>query len=355
MSPSQADVPAVSVVTATRNRPQALRAALLSIKAQSFAAFESIVVDDGSDAETLTAYDSLWSELDNRFRLMKDPAPGGPGTGPAAARNRGVRLARGEFVAFLDDDDVWTNPDHLAVGIESLRRTGADYYFANMVGIRRGQVVIPDWFPDSPELTAGPTVWERPAVHEVGRSALLKMMRHHLVHPDTSVIRRALLQETGGFLERVRFSEDYNLMMRLADRARRVLYRPDIVAHYRLPEADSVSSMDSRVEHALQMLACTQHIRLTCLRGDVRRCARAREGWTFRQLAGYLHEAGRNAAALSLAWQAVCVFPTLGAWAGLARSLGRSLFAQLARRRPTLPAPGVTATAADHGALPSVS
>jgi len=139
------------------------------------------------------------------------------------------------------------------------------------------------------------------------------------------------------------------------DRARRVLYRPDIVAHYRLPEADSVSSMDSRVEQALQMLACTQHIRLTCLRGDIRRCARAREGWTFRQLAGYMHEAGRNAAALSLAWQAVCVFPTLGAWASLGRSLIRALFAPLTRRRPALPAPSATVTATDQGALPSVS
>src|SRR5262245_25246900 len=228
---SQVDVAVASVVTATPNRPQAIRAALLPNKAQSFVAFASTVVDDGSDAETLAAYDSLWTELDGRFRLVKGPATGLPGTGPAAARNRGMRLARGEFVAFLDDDDVWTSPDHLAVGIESLRRTGADYYFANMLGVRPGQVVIPNWFPDSPGLTAGPTVWEQPAVHEVGRSALLKMMRHHLVHPDTSVVRRSLLQETGGFLERVRFSEDYNLMMRLMDRARRVLYRPDIVAH----------------------------------------------------------------------------------------------------------------------------
>jgi len=352
---SQVDVPVVSVVTATRNRPQAIRAALLSIKAQSFVAFESIVVDDGSDAETLAAYDSLWTELDGRFRLVKGPAAGLPGTGPAAARNRGMRLARGEFVTFLDDDDVWTSPDHLAVGIESLRRTGADYYFANMVGVRPGQIVIPNWFPDSPGLTAGPTVWERPAVHDVSRSAMLKMMRHHLVHPDTLIVRRSLLLEAGGFLERVRFSEDYNLMMRLMDRARRVLYRPDIVVHYRLPEADSVSSMDSRVEQALQMLACTQHIRLTCLRGDIRRCARAREGWTFRQLAGYMHDAGRNAAALSLAWQAVCVFPTLGAWASLARSLGRALFAPLTRRQPARPAPSATVTTRDQGALPSVS
>jgi hypothetical protein len=171
----------------------------------------------------------------------------------------------------------------------------------------------------------GPRLREAPAVYEVGRRALLEMMSHHLIHPDVALVRRRLLEEVGGFWERIRFSGDYELMMRLADRCRRVLYRPDAVAHYWLPEADSVSSLVSRIEQALQLLACAQHVRVSCTDGGVRRCARAREGWTLRQLAGYLQEAGRNGAALSLAWQALCIYPTVGAWAFLTRSLGKAL------------------------------
>ena len=152
---SLTDRPTVSVITATRNRPEALRAALTSIAAQSFADFEALVIDDGSDEETLRAYEALWAGLDGRFHLHRAVAPGVPGTGPSAARNRGLRQVRGEFIAFLDDDDLWVKEDHLAAGIEALRREGGDFYFANMIGVRREKAVIPDWFPASPGLTAG--------------------------------------------------------------------------------------------------------------------------------------------------------------------------------------------------------
>ena len=113
-------------------------------------------------------------------------------------------------------------------------------------------------------------------------------------------------------------------MMRLMDRCRCAFYRPDAVVHYRLPEADSVSALDLCMEQALQVLACAQHLRVTCADSGVRRCARAREGWTLRRLAGYLREAGRDTAALSLVWQAFWVYPTFGAAAALAGSPARA-------------------------------
>jgi glycosyltransferase involved in cell wall biosynthesis len=352
---TNADTPAVSVVVATRNRAGLLGEALASIAAQTFTDFEVHVIDDGSDAATLAAYDALWAGLDGRFHLHRAVAPGVPGTGPSAARNRGIRQARGEFVAFLDDDDRWIKDDHLAAGVEALRRHQGDYYFANMAGLRQGTTVIPDWFPNSPGLTAGPRLGEAPPVHEVGRQPLLAMMRHHLIHPDATVVRRQLLLEVGGFYERIRFSEDYELMMRLMDRCRRVLYRPEVVVHYRLPEADSVSSLDSRTEHALQILCGIQHVRVSCLDPAVRRCARARESWTLRQLAGYLQDAGRGGAALPLAWQALCVFPTPGTAAFLAKSLVRALAGSVRRRPVVEEKPTRTPRRTEAGAAQSVS
>src|SRR3954451_15572727 len=171
--------PLVSVVTASRNRPFWLQKTLRSIAAQTYDRFESIVIDDGSDAETLSAYEGIWDGLDPRFLIQKPPAPGVRGTGPAAARNRGIRLAKGEYIAFCDDDDLWNLADHLEVGVGVLEQEGGDFFFANMRGENNGEVTIPDWFPDSPRLTAGPRVLHDPVVYEVTLPDLTATMHHH--------------------------------------------------------------------------------------------------------------------------------------------------------------------------------
>jgi glycosyltransferase involved in cell wall biosynthesis len=96
--------PRVSVVVATRDRRPMLARALASVGAQRFRDFEILVVDDGS--------------VDGTGAWLREEHPGafvvelGTSCGAAAARNRGVERARGEIVAFLDDDDVW-HPSYL--------------------------------------------------------------------------------------------------------------------------------------------------------------------------------------------------------------------------------------------------
>jgi hypothetical protein len=315
---------AVSVICATRNRASStLPRALQSIRDQSFRDVEVLVVDDGSDRTTHDEYERLWTELDDRFVLHPIRPSGSPGGGPSQARNHGISLARGEFVAFLDDDDWWAASDHLTVAVEALRRTGADYYFTNMQGIRDERVVMPDWYPDSPRLTAGRRVTANPPVYEVARHHFIDVMHHHFVHPDNSLVRRAVLLQAGGFFERVIYAEDYEMMMRIIDRTERILYRPDCVVRYRLPVADSISLTQSEEDQHLQVLFGTQHVRLKCQHPLVRRCARAREGWTLRLLARDLQRRSEPLAALSFAWQALCTYPTLGAVACFAESVRR--------------------------------
>jgi glycosyltransferase involved in cell wall biosynthesis len=96
--------PRVSVVVPTRDRRVALARALASIDAQSFRDFEVVVVDDGSADGTAS-----WLRAEHpAVRLVELH----PSCGAAAARNRGVERARGEIVAFLDDDDAW-HPSYL--------------------------------------------------------------------------------------------------------------------------------------------------------------------------------------------------------------------------------------------------
>ena len=95
------DAPAVSVILPTHNRAALLRQAVASVQAQTFRDWELIIVDDGSTDDTAAVAEAL-SAQDARIRVVRQPNRGG-----AAARNAGIRQARGTFVAFQDDDDLW--------------------------------------------------------------------------------------------------------------------------------------------------------------------------------------------------------------------------------------------------------
>ncbi|HIJ63791.1 MAG TPA: glycosyltransferase family 2 protein [Rhodospirillaceae bacterium] len=96
----------VSAVIPTFNRPRLVVRAAASALAQSFAELEVLVVVDGPDQQTVAELERL---ADPRLRVLVLPRQ----SGPAAARNAGVQAARGEWIAFLDDDDLWL-PEKLA-------------------------------------------------------------------------------------------------------------------------------------------------------------------------------------------------------------------------------------------------
>jgi glycosyltransferase involved in cell wall biosynthesis len=110
-------IPKVSVIIPTRNRARMLRRAILSVLAQTWeGTFELIVVSDGSsdDSEEVVA-----SFKDQRIRFIRHKTS----RGPSAARNTGLRAARGQYIAFLDDDDEWT-PNKLEVQMPVIENSG---------------------------------------------------------------------------------------------------------------------------------------------------------------------------------------------------------------------------------------
>jgi glycosyltransferase involved in cell wall biosynthesis len=140
-------MPLVSIITplyrAVRFVPQLVE----SLAAQTFRDFEWVCVDDCSPDETLAALEaSLRGRLD--VRLVRLPVNGGP----AAARNAGLRVARGRFVAFLDADDLWL-PDKLQRQVDFMRQghrfTFHDYRPMSEDGFRAGGIVrgpdVVDW------------------------------------------------------------------------------------------------------------------------------------------------------------------------------------------------------------------
>lgn len=112
----------VSVIIPVYNAGECLREAVQSVLSQTFRSVEIILVDDGStDSITQTMIRSFG----RRVRVVRQP-----NAGPASARNLGIRHASGEWIAFLDQDDLWT-PEKLATQLNVAESTGADIIYTN--------------------------------------------------------------------------------------------------------------------------------------------------------------------------------------------------------------------------------
>src|SRR5918993_498800 len=117
----------VSVVVPTRNRSRLLASTLRSVLVQRGVELEVIVVDEGSTDNTpemLAALD------DPRVRVLRHDVP----RGLSAARNRGADEARGEWVAFVDDDDLWA-PEKLVSQLDAARAMARDWAYTGSVTI----------------------------------------------------------------------------------------------------------------------------------------------------------------------------------------------------------------------------
>jgi teichuronic acid biosynthesis glycosyltransferase TuaG len=116
-------VPVVSIVMPTFNSARFIEASIDSVLNQEFQEWELLVVDGGSRDNTQEIV-ARFSIVDPRVRLVPNPDD----KGPAHARSEGVREARGEYVAFLDGDDLWLR-SKLSIQIEFMRRTAVDFSY----------------------------------------------------------------------------------------------------------------------------------------------------------------------------------------------------------------------------------
>jgi glycosyltransferase involved in cell wall biosynthesis len=187
--------PGVSVVIPTLNRSHYLRDALQSALGQEAVAVEVIVVDDGSDDETPAL---LAAVADNRVRVVRNERP----MGQAAARNAGLRLARHEWTAFLDDDDLWS-PEKLRLQVAAAASVGAGWAYCGAVMLEPDGRVSYRWRPPDPT------------------AILTQLLRRNVLGTGSSnvLVFTDLLASLGGFDEQLPRLDDWELWIRLAERS----------------------------------------------------------------------------------------------------------------------------------------
>ena len=177
-------LPPVSVVIPTHGRPALLARALASVRAQTLAPAEILVVDDGGDAAPGSAAGGV--------RVV----PNTHAHGPSGARNCGAALARGAVLAFLDDDDEWL-PSYLATALARVAAERLDVLCADLVYR----------FADGREV---------PGKQAPGALAVDDFLcRNPGLIGSNLVIRRAVYAAVGGFDETLQAAEDMDFGIRL--------------------------------------------------------------------------------------------------------------------------------------------
>jgi len=193
---SQPATPAVSVVIPCYNSEKTIRDTAGSVLGQTRPDFELIIVDDGSKDGTAAAVQSI---DDPRIRYIRQE-----NSGPSVARNTGIEAARGDYIAFLDHDDLWF-PGFLEKTTALLDRDPE----AVMV------VTNQYWqkHPSDNETTLHDCV---ELDNTRGEIFFMDIIRRNIISTSACVVRRETLLECGGFDPELRVAEDYHLWLKIA-------------------------------------------------------------------------------------------------------------------------------------------
>jgi glycosyltransferase involved in cell wall biosynthesis len=231
--------PTVSIIVAAYRAASTIDTALQSVVAQSLDDWECLIIDDGSDDETLQLARG-WSERDHRFTVLSSAI----NHGPAVARNMGLQVARGEWITLLDADDLF-EADRLSTLLQRAESLGVEIIFDNQwlldaEGHRRRWLNLKDG-----------------ALRQYGLTRFLYQVcgfssRHWGIAKP--VFRRSLLEQPPllRYDPDLRFGEDVLLMAQLILRAERFGVCGYTGYVYRLPDrAGSNLSLAKTVDPAL--------------------------------------------------------------------------------------------------------
>ena len=209
--------PLVSIVIPAYNAQRWIAETLASLKAQDFASFEVIVVDDGSTDDTSAIVASFVAE-DHRFVAITQR---NAGAGPA--RNRGMDRAQGRYLMFLDADDLF-EPNLLSKMVDLLETSGADF-----------AVCGADTFVDDSTHPLGELPTHRGLMAGVYELAPLRdhLYQTVMAHPWDKLIRASLVRAFDLRFQALPHSNDTRFVYAVVAHAQRMAVIDDVLVHYR--------------------------------------------------------------------------------------------------------------------------
>lgn len=179
----------ISVIIPTYNRLNYVKNAVQSVCNQSVESIEIIVVDDASDVDIKTTLNGL---NDNRIRLLINSK----NMGSDFSRNKGLRMANGEFIAFLDDDDEFTNKNKLQRQIELFNKNEKiGFVGCGYLDVSTGEKKIP---------------------HYRGKIANLLLVSYSNIETSTILIKKNIIEKVGFFDEKLPSEQNHDFFYRIS-------------------------------------------------------------------------------------------------------------------------------------------
>lgn len=284
--------PRVSVIIPTYNREKFIAFAVESVLNQSFGDWELIVIDDGSTDQTRALFNSWFDDPRIRYFYQENQ-------GQSVARNRGVAEANGDFIGFLDSDDIWLS--------DKLEKQLAVFDRCTDVDIIHGDEIIID--------EVGKVLSKLNMTRYSG-FITARLLADNCISMTTALVRRGCFEEMGGFDESDRVAEDYELWLRFSTRYR-FHYEPGYVTLYR-SMADQLST-----NTRLRLLANERIINRFLARFPDAVSPEERRSGLCRfhiRKARYLASAGCRIEAIRAIFDAFCLRPLdKGVWRGVYR------------------------------------
>lgn len=233
------DSPLVSVIIPNFNRKAELQRAVDSVLSQDYEELEIIVIDDASTVDVSLSFPPLEPE---KLRWIALPE----NRGGATARNAGIDAARGELVAFLDSDDVWTS-DKLARQVASYLSDGrpTDCVYYSQVVMDRGEerLLLP----------------ERPMAPDEGVGDYLFPWRGNLIH-TSSLLMPATLARTVRFTDDLRIHQDVDFCLRLQQQGASFRFHPEPLSRWHAEARADRMSYRPKFLLSLNWLATTDDL-----------------------------------------------------------------------------------------------
>lgn len=215
-------MPLISIITPVYDTPEpVLRAMIDSVRSQSFTDWELCMVDDCSPSPRPREVLAEYAAMDPRIRFRVRESNGGI----VHASNDCLAMARGEFVSFLDhDDELYEGA--LAHTVEALRSADdVDYVYTDEDkldedGHRHSPFFKPDWSPER--------------------------FRYQMYTCHFGTMRRSLVEEVGGFRADFEGSQDFDLVFRVTERARRIVHVPHVLYGWRIIEGSAAGDINAK-------------------------------------------------------------------------------------------------------------
>ncbi|MBL8860013.1 MAG: glycosyltransferase [Planctomycetes bacterium] len=308
--------PLVSVIVPTFDGEQFVRETLESVLAQDYSPIEVIVCDDGSRDGTLGILESYGS----RLSVVRQK-----NQGVAAARNRAAQDARGEFIAFLDHDDVW-EPNMLTTLVPLLAARP-----------EVGLVYADAWIIDAQSERRG----RRGTFLKYAEGDIFEPLLHgNFVPVETTLMRTALFRDLGGCDPSLRYLEDFELCLRIA-RHTTVGFCAEPLARYRIHERNLSHELEPMLVEWLRVLDTLEE-RVGALAPAHKRVVQGERDRLCADLAWRAARRGNVAGSAAWARQAGVLAPRgklfqalvlRSALRGLPQGLGRALLKRLPRRK----------------------